>query len=1198
MQIYAFYLSLKQRVLWLDILRIMKLIIVLLTVGLMQVSAHTMAQRVNFPREGATLKNLIEAIQKQTGYRVLYSPDQLDANQRVNRAYADVELTQVMDDLARHFDLAYSIEGKDISLRLTSSETSVRSAVSSSRKEDASSLVLAFPEVRGRIVDSLGNALSGASIRVLEASGRRTALQTSTDREGSFVLRNVPEDAQLEISFVGYMIRRVAAAAELGQVLLTAVPEALEEVEVMVNTGYQTLPKERATGSFEVLNSEVLEKTVSSDLLSRLNNFTTGTYFNTNRDRINLVGIPATKELSIHGVSTLSTKAGNTNAPLIILDNFPYEGDINSINPNDIESVTVLKDAAASSIWGAKAGNGVIVMRSKQSKYEQKSQIKFSSDFMIHNKPDFFQHKTISTRDYIGVERDLFGRGFYTSFETNPAKPVLSPVVELLIRHRQKELTDEQLDSEIAQYYDQDVRHDIKKYMYNNSLLQRYNLNIDGGGYTYKYIIGMGYDQSNASLKGFNNDRLTFRIDNTYKLSDKLELQARVRWISTVNTAPVGGSAYSDAGFPLPYISLVDANGEPTTIPYGYRSPFIAEVTQQGKLLDWTYNPIRELQNGENRGRRGEVLLNGALTYSVLNWLNLQLHYQFNRATDNQDKFYSVDSYYTRNLINRGTNLTSGKPVYNFPFGGILDQSVAERRYQSGRIQSNLNKKWNAFAFSGVLGMEIQNSVSNSDGAIKYGYDPILKNSIYNLDFTKTFPIYGNLGSTDRIPTNVKNMEEYIQNFLSFYSNASLTFRDRYIVSGSARRDASNVFGVETNNKWSPLWSSGFAWLLHNEEFVLHDWINYLKLRTSFGYSGNINTRMSGKTVFVYSSTNVADVDYPSGGVTSPPNPLLRWEKVGKVNLGVDFAFFHSRFSGSLDVYQKNTKDLISPVPLDPTTGFGSLDMNVARTKSLGLDLNLQYRADFRWFDWNTNLLFSYNDNWVTDSYTEYGNPTLLVNTGFSAFSIKGMQIHPAYSYRWGGLDPNDGNARGYLNGELSKDYQKIMSNATKLEDLVYHGSAKPLLFGAYHNTITRGNLSFSATLSYRFLYYFRRAGLDYTKLYYSGDGHIDYYKRWQNPGDEKNTHVPVFQYPISNANTFYQKTEVLMEKGDHVRLENVRVSYQTKWLPLKVRNLGLYAQATNLGVIWKANKLGLDPQVEGGIPIPMTFALGLNVNL
>jgi len=302
--------------------------------------------------------------------------------------------------------------------------------------------------------------------------------------------------------------------------------------------------------------------------------------------------------------------------------------------------------------------------------------------------------------------------------------------------------------------------------------------------------------------------------------------------------------------------------------------------------------------------------------------------------------------------------------------------------------------------------------------------------------------------------------------------------------------------------------------------------------------------------------------------------------------------------SFSLDAYRKYTTDLFDNFPMDPTTGTSSMVLNVANMKSEGVDIKISTVNPFGSFQLGTTLLLTYNNNWITKTYLDYSSPPSYVRTG-SLSTLAGTIAFPAYSYKWGGLDPDTGEPMGYLDGEPSKDYRTISSSSTKLEDLVFHGSARPLYFGAFRNTLDYKRWSLSMNIVFQLSYYFRRTGLDYGELFSNSVGHADYYNRWQHPGDEKTTHVPSMQYPDnSSASTFYGYSEVLMEKGDHIRLQDIRLDFRMG----EVANLGLrsaqaFIYAQNIGVLWKATDLDLDPVTKGGIPSPRSVSVGLNLS-
>jgi hypothetical protein len=431
--------------------------------------------------------------------------------------------------------------------------------------------------------------------------------------------------------------------------------------------------------------------------------------------------------------------------------------------------------------------------------------------------------------------------------------------------------------------------------------------------------------------------------------------------------------------------------------------------------------------------------------------------------------------------------------------------------------------------------------------------------------------------------------------------NAAYTYKRRYTLSGSARKDESNLFGVKTNQKGVPLWSAGFAWAISQEAFYHVAWLPELKLRITKGYNGNIDKSV---TAFVTARMNANSAVYnlPTGTITNPPNPSLRWEKVDIQNIGIDFATRGRRIEGSLEYYTKRGTDLIGVSPIAPSTGISEFRGNTADIKGHGLDLVLNCINMKGPFFWKTNFLFSY----VTDKVTSYkaAQDIAAAYASQQTFNpLEGRPLYSIYSFKWAGLDPQTGDPMGYLNGKPSKDYVSILS-ATDLSTLVYHGSATPRVFGSIRNTFSWKGVSLSCNITYKMAYYFKRRSFvnaDLISLQPMAV-HADYAKRWQKPGDEKITDVPSLVYPslLSGRDNMYQASEILVEKGDHIRLQDIQLSYdlnrqQVKKLP--VQNIRFYVYASNLGILWKANDKGIDPDFVIGLPNPRTIAVGASID-
>lgn len=1032
--------------------------------------------------------------------------------------------------------------------------------------------------------------LEGVSVGVM-------GQKTKTDKTGRFALEGVQRQGKVRVSYVGYEDQEIEfVLPQTGPLYIYLNESVLEIDHVVVSTGYEDIPLERATGSFEFIDNKELNRSQDMNIIKRLEHVTSGIYYNISSASAMAVGAgikETTPSINLHGISTLESYTSRS-FPLIVLDGFPYEGDISDINPNDIESVTILKDAAAASIWGAKAGNGVIVLNSKKGKYEEAVKINFSANFNVHDKPNLLQHEVISPADFIEVERFLFDQGFYNAKENNRAKPALPPVVEVLIAQRDGKITAEEAEHQIDLYKSQDVRDDILKYFYRNSIQQQYYLNLRGGSKTNKFALGLGHDKSFALQKGRNTNRTTVRLENTYMPMERLEITASLRWNhgTSVNTKDM--PLYTENGYLYPYIKLVGEDGSALPIPANYRMSYL-DTAGRGQLLDWHFRPYDELYNPPLSGKSNEFMIGGGLNYQLLPWLSANLKYQYNQTGSMSQELYNLDHYMSRNAINRGTEIINGQPYYHYPYGGRLSRSFADRNAHNARAQISANQRFSdEHQLNGIVGFEISQNARIANGAYTlYGYDHNTLTYNTTVDHYKRYPVYDNLAASGTVVNPVVELSEMMQRFVSAYANASYQYRSKYILSASARRDASNLFGVATNDKWSPLWSTGFKWNLSDESFYNVGLLPKLTVRLTYGYSGNVdNSKSAVPTLSFMTPAAITLVPWKRAQILNAPNENLRWEKVRNINLGVDFSSKSNRINGSVDLYQKYTEDLYISKLLDPTVGINAMVVNGGNTKGKGIDLRLR-TVNIEWpLRWETNWIFSYNNSWIIKKNKEYASPSDIVTNSIA--SVEGFMAFPLYSYKWGGLDPETGAPRGVLNGEPSTDYRAITGADITQDDLVFHGSNRPLYWGTVRNSMSYRNLSLSANISWKAGYYFRRNTINYNQLINNSYGHADYYNRWQQPGDELHTDIPAFIYPLnSSASSFYNMTEVLVEKGDHIRLEDIRLDYSVQLKKGMVVNM--HVQANNLGIIWKATKYKGDPSFLGSIPIPKHYNFGVN---
>lgn len=1017
--------------------------------------------------------------------------------------------------------------------------------------------------------------LIGASIKLKEKN-----VKTTTDINGNFVLKAQKSDV-LMISFIGYVSQYINIKDIQDKNITIHLNDSGNNLdEVIVSSGYQQISKFKTTGSYAEINKSLLERGASNNIITRLNGITPGLLFdNRGTDQPNI---------SIRGRSTLASN----NSPLIIVDNFPYEGDIKNINPNDVLSITILKDAAAAAVWGARAGNGVIVITTKQSKFNDKSNIELNSSVTIGNKLDLFYNPSfLNSSAFIDVEKLLFDAGFYTSSINSPSKPLLSPVVELL------KLGTINSKIEIEELRGKDVRNEFSKFFYRESINQQYNLNLSGGGTNYSYYISGGYNMNFSNLIGNSDERFTLNTINTFKPLENFTIQAGVNLVYT--NAIKNNPGYSEINSGngrlslYPYAQLADKSGLPLPVAKDY--PLSFSGNPGNGFIDWQYRPLEELKLSNNKQNNANNRVSLDLKYDLLKSLNVQALYQIEKSQNVTNGLSNSETYFTRNLINIYKQTGD---IYPIPIGGILNVDNIDLKSQSGRFQINYNEYLAKHHYINLLlGSEIRDTRIQQKAYRLYGYDDdILVSSSVNYQVSyKTNP--GNRATFIPYPLLLNDKTD---RYLSYFSNLNYNFKSRYFFSASARKDQSNLFGVNSNQKGVPLWSVGSGWQVSDESFYNIKAIPYLKLRASYGFSGNVNKSMSAYSTALYTTDLYTKL--PNAIILTPPNPELRWEKIRIINVGADFEIINKRLSGSFEYYWKNGTDQIGNAPLDPTTGYFlsnkySYTRNNATIEGHGMDIELNSINTIGKIKWRSRFILSHTRDKVTNY--EYQNPIVDYLNDYSS-PLLGRPVYGIYSYKWAGLEPLTGDPMIYLDGVPSKDYSAIATKAG-ISDLVYHGPALPPLFGSLLNTITWKNFTFSANVMFKFGYYYHRSSISYVNLFNNWLGHKDYEKRWMKPGDEVHTNVPSISLTApSSRDIAYNSSSALVSKRDHIRLQDMQLAYslnQQNFRSLPVRGLTFTMYATNLGILWKANKDGLDPDylINNSVVQPIkTISIGL----
>lgn len=1068
-------------------------------------------------------------------------------------------------------------------------------------------LIAAFP-VAGytqttRAVD--GTIYSGRTRQPIPAAtitSKATGMVSASDSAGRFAFSGLPHTDTLSVACLGYESREISIAGSGKGSIEVLLEESIKHLdEVVVNTGYQTLPRERATGSFTSIDNSLFNRSVSTDLISRLEGVTNGLAYEL--PNTSARGEPAVSpDLRVRGVSTIRGETG----PLIVVDNFPYEGDIANINPNDVEQITVLKDAAAASIWGARAGNGVIVITTKSGSLSSRPQINVNTNISIAEKPDLYYSRTfLPSAEYVALERVLFDKGLYAKNDWT----AYTPAIDILFARDEGVLDGPKADNLLVELKQYDIRDEAARQLYRQSVNQQYAVNINGGSERHRYYVSAGFDNNASNLIGNNSKRVTVSARNDFEPLPKLKINTSFNYMqgrATTNGISLSELTPTGMGDPYVYMRLADEEGNALPVVKNNRFGYTDSAVGVG-LLDWHYRPLDELHMGDNTSTTQEIRLNSAIRYQLLGGLSAEARYQYQSIVGAARNHYVEESYTARHEINRFTQSDGSRPV---PFGGILDRSNRSFSSHYGRLQLDYNGLLaDSHHLNGLAGVEIRQERNEYHGASRlYGYDDDILAHVTNLNFDTPFPVRPRFSG--RIPNGNTSGTHIVDRFVSYYANLAYTYNTKYIFSGSIRWDASNIFGVDFNQKGVPLWSVGAAWNANEEPFLDTDWLDMVKLRITYGSNGNAVRWLSSLPYIWYvGSNNITGL--PMGTMRSVGNPDLSWERVNTINLGLDFGLFGRRVTGSIELYEKRATNLIGEYAFDPTVGIFLSGIsynlenrrNYANLTTSGVDIELNTVNIDRALRWETTVLFSKVRNRVTN----YRNPREPLATDFFGSVatmplIVSRPIDQLYALPWYGLDSETGAPQVMVDNKLSTDYNAYFNGLTQ-EDVIRAGVSMPPYFGSLRNTFTWRSFSVSANILWKAGHKFRRSTILYGNLFGSAKTtHIDYLDRWQQAGDELYTNVPSMPESADvRRDQAYMWSEAVLERGDHIRLQDISLSYvlprdYTRRIGLS--QIRLYGYARNLGILWKYTDYDVDPDVRAMYPNPLQLSFGLQIQL
>lgn len=1075
--------------------------------------------------------------------------------------------------------------------------------------------------VTGQVFDESGNPMPGVTIK---SDGSSTSVITNSTGNFSFF---VPKAAKLlSFSYLGYDHNEVilnGASKRLSVSLKPSTGTDLKEVNV-ISTGYQTISPERSTGSAVVVTKKQLEQVPVANVIQRIESMIPGVKINiTSGDnsfayKNTQPGLNSSTRtigrtdynISIRGTSTVSTSAEAS--PLVVVDGAISDIDLSALNPNDIESITFLKDAAAASIWGVRAANGVIVVTSKKGTANQAPKINFSTTFSFTGKPNLGYLKMMNAAQTINYEQELVNKNIIlTPSATTPFSSTVADVTDLTFKLRAGTITQAQYDAQIAQYSTMDSREQVSKYLLQPATSQQYNLSVGGGGTNSTYYYSGSYSKEIPNDVGNAAKRLTVTLNNTFKLFNKATLTTNFRgsFFNYQNNGVGISSLYKPSATTfMPYNQLVDANGNRVYKSNAYYSGWTTGLAARG-YLNWNYNALDEIDNADNTNKVNNYTFNANLNVPIFKGLSANGFFSNERSFGTNNSYNNENTFYYRNFVNSFTPLpatgSTAKAVNSLglsPGAGILSQINSTTNNYTVRGQLNYD---NTFAgkhqLNVIAGSEIRQTNAGQGSSTLYGYNTGTGLSSPVNYYTPYTTIQGYTGTLGGSPSIVDKTRRY----LSYYSNAGYTFKGKYTVSASVRYDDYNNFGLDSKYRATPLWSSGLKWDVAKESFLQSQtWISNLSLRATYGVNGNIAMGIYPFTAISIGSPD-ATTGLPTATISAPANPSLRWEKTYVTNLGLDLGLFNNRIGATADFYKKHGKDLFYEFPINATYGVTTLNRNSTELMGKGVDLSLR-GTYFTTSDWNISsiLNFSYNTNEITDARFA-PTSTFFSNPAYGA-QLKGYSTDKVLVYKNAGLD-----ATG-MTQIYDQNGKKVAASGTinSLDALANAGHSNAPYFGSFNTSVKFREFTLMAIATYQFGSVFLKPTINSypsSRLGVNYDLAEDVDKRWRKPGDEATTNVPgVAGVYAATSLLRYQQSDINVLKGDYIRLRELSLSYQ---IPVgkftnAVKAASFAFSARNLGLLWRANKEGIDPDINGGLnsttlglPASVSYNFTLNVN-
>lgn len=1178
----------------------MKISMVLLLVGIMHLSASTFSQtKVSLNMKDATVQEVFSNLEKMTNYTFLYKLDLVDKCGKVNVNVTNKDFNLLLEDLLRPLGLSFKIDDNVVVIML--------------REDDDKKEIVT---IKGVVKDKDNQPLPGVTI-VLKG----TSVGVASGMDGQFTL-SVPKQENLNLlfSFVGMETKEITWKGE--EMLNVVLEENSKQMEEVVVTGYQTVNRRDMVGSYTTLRAEDVLMPAYASIDQMLQGQVAGLMVMNTSSRVG-----TSPKIKIRGASTI---LGNQ-SPLWVVDGIiqedPLELNVSSLmtqdlktiigsqvswlNPMDIETITVLKDASATAVYGAKASNGVIVITTKKGKADRLT-VNYAGNISINSKPNYDMFNYMNSQERIIFSQEAFNAGAFYSTEPIAQPYTYEGILQMYLKH---DISKEEYQKKKA--FLESVNTDWLDLLTQSAVSMNHNISVSGGSEKVTYNVSLGYSDMKGQEIGNNSKNLTGRVSVDVRLRDNVRLNA------SINGASGKNKGFGEGVNPLDYatstsraIPAYDENGDPVF----YQKATSYKYNKGVESLSYNFENERD-----NSGSQvDKTSFNAALNFgwNICDWLKYEFTggYSYNDVNSESwtlEQTFKVASTYRGYDYNSITPGSAEFKAAMLPFGGVLLTSDALQRSYNVQNKVLISKEFNAnHRLNMMLGMELRSTSIKDNSNTVYGYAPDRGEKLIRPTYPgDIIPVTGSVVDDWGILENIYNgrwaRTNKTDNYLSFFATLAYSLKNRYVFNFSIRNDASNRFGQDVNKRLDPTYSFGLSWRVTDEPFFVEKdgWISGLNLRATYGIQGNALTSLSPDLTLIQGGVANVYNQYESS-IASIPNPHLSWEKTHSIDLGVDFELF-KMFSLTFDYYWKRSNAVVSQ-DIAYEYGKTSMQLNGGKIENSGIEFTVAF-TPVRKEDWALSISLNSSKNWNKARNQQYEATLNDVLTGSGTKILKkGYPLSGFWSYSFAGLSAEDGRPLfNYL--DVPEKEQDAKIDPTTF--LVYSGESEPAFTGGLNFSLRYKSLTLSSSFS---LLIGAKKRLPSPWASSSAGAYIpdatvnlnkDLNKRWKKPGDEKYTNIPGFvtskDYLITLPNKnqvnwmdMWAYSDALVVDASFLRCRQIALSWNMRqeWCSkIGLKSFSLNATVNNVFVIGNKRFNGFDPELGNSV-MPQNYSVGVNV--